>query len=280
MDNIIIKRHEKGLNGASQKNTICAFKDGQLLATACLYPHIPKFKTEYEHNIFLDITSDNEVIPDYIKDMLIKEAKIRAIEIKKKDNQKNTRLYTCFFSSDKDKIDFYASRGFAHDEGMYIMKWKADKHLPIPINPNDIQIKKCKMEREEEQLNFIEIHKRYFTTHYTCEVINKLSKQPLWMNFTAFSNNEIVGNIMLFEEKTNTSKARKGIIEDLFIHTDWRRKGIAKYLANLSLNYFKEHGVNEVELEAWSANKNAIALYKSLGFQVVDESETALGVYL
>ena len=71
-----------------------------------------------------------------------------------------------------------------------------------------------------------------------------------------------------------------GYIEDLFVLKKWRQRGIGKYLLNTALTYFQELGIQRVQLELWSANKNAFRLYHAFGFSVIDETEVAVGKYV
>lgn len=50
----------------------------------------------------------------------------------------------------------------------------------------------------------------------------------------------------------------------------WRGKGIGKQLMQATLEIYKEEGVDTATLEAMSQNENAIKLYESVGYQVVD----------
>jgi ribosomal protein S18 acetylase RimI-like enzyme len=71
-----------------------------------------------------------------------------------------------------------------------------------------------------------------------------------------------------------------GYIEDLFVLKRWRRRGIGKALLKTALAYFRDIGIHRVQLELWSANKNAFQLYRTFEFSVVDETEIAVGRYV
>jgi ribosomal protein S18 acetylase RimI-like enzyme len=104
-----------------------------------------------------------------------------------------------------------------------------------------------------------------------------LKSKPGWQNYTAFSGIEITGNVMLFIKSMHDSI---GWIEDLFVHRNWRKRGIGKYLLHTALDQFQQIDIQRVQLEAWSANKPALNLYYAFGFAQVDEIEIAVGRYI
>jgi GNAT superfamily N-acetyltransferase len=132
------------------------------------------------------------------------------------------------------------------------------------------------METEQEMERFIAVHRTVFPRHpYSPRQLRELMTYPGWNNFSAFQDDQLIGNIMLFLERENEKNA---LIEDLFVLPDWRRKGIGTDLLFRGLSYFRGLGAERVRLEMWSANKPAHALYRSAGFAVIDETEIALGM--
>jgi ribosomal-protein-alanine N-acetyltransferase len=56
-------------------------------------------------------------------------------------------------------------------------------------------------------------------------------------------------------------------INNIAVHPDFRRKGIAKYVLREILAKIKKEGVRFVTLEVRPSNKAALSLYRKLGFQ-------------
>lgn len=79
-------------------------------------------------------------------------------------------------------------------------------------------------------------------------------------------NNEITGYIS-FDNWDTRRTSHTGLFS-VFIKKKWRGKGIGKILINGMLEWGKLNPVNKkISLAVFSTNKNAIALYKKLGFK-------------
>ncbi|RMH81434.1 MAG: GNAT family N-acetyltransferase [Acidobacteria bacterium] len=61
-----------------------------------------------------------------------------------------------------------------------------------------------------------------------------------------------------------------GALHELVVLPEYRGKGIGKKLVEKALEYFKDRGLDTVELWVGDQNKQAIEFYKSLGFQEKD----------
>jgi len=60
---------------------------------------------------------------------------------------------------------------------------------------------------------------------------------------------------------------RRGFIQDVFTHPDYRRRGIALRLVETLLDWLREEQVGMVELTVATNNAEAIRLWERLGFQ-------------
>ena len=79
-------------------------------------------------------------------------------------------------------------------------------------------------------------------------------------------NKEITGFIS-FDNWDTRRTAHTGFFS-VFIKKKWRGKGIGKILVNGMLDWAKENPmIRKISLYVFSTNKNAIALYKKLGFR-------------
>jgi len=56
-------------------------------------------------------------------------------------------------------------------------------------------------------------------------------------------------------------------LEDLFVKPEFRGKGIGRQLVDATVRAARQAGLTRVELEVFSSNTNAIALYERYGFQ-------------
>ncbi|MGH2454399.1 MAG: GNAT family N-acetyltransferase [bacterium] len=60
---------------------------------------------------------------------------------------------------------------------------------------------------------------------------------------------------------------RRGFIQDVFTHPDYRRRGVALRLVETLLDWLREEEVGTVELTVATNNAEAIRLWERLGFQ-------------
>lgn len=101
------------------------------------------------------------------------------------------------------------------------------------------------------------------------KVFDKIKKYPDYKIFVAKVNKKIVGTFaLLILDNIAHMGAPSGLIEDVVVHPDFRRKGIGKQMIKFALDYCRKKGCYKVAL---SSNKNrmeAHAFYESLGFQV------------
>ncbi len=101
------------------------------------------------------------------------------------------------------------------------------------------------------------------------EFVLKLMKEEPHQVLVAADGNELVGYIMLQNEvKPPIEFAHESsLVSDLYVRSSYRRQGIAKKLLQSCLDSLRKRGITRVELRVWCRNKNAIALYRQLGFE-------------
>jgi GNAT superfamily N-acetyltransferase len=281
MTKYIVVSSEIDKFGTQKENILIAHDEcGEAQGVVCIYPFFAyDTEPEHPHNLYLHFRAEGtEDLSELVKDVLLEKALERASEIKSEAGQTRTRVYTCFFEYQKDEIAYFIERGFMHDEGMYILERQNDVELPHVELPECITIQSWKMRTDMEQKRFIETHRKIFPRHpYTAKRLQEIKSLPGWNNFTALSETKIAGNIMMYIEDENTGI---GYIEDLFVQRQWRQQGVAKYLLVKALRYFQEIGIARIRLEVWSANEVALHLYRNFGFDLVRETEIAVGRYV
>lgn len=84
--------------------------------------------------------------------------------------------------------------------------------------------------------------------------------------FIAVENGESVGFTQLYPSFSSVGLKKIWILNDLFVFTDHRQKGIAQALINHVIEYSKTTGRNKVVLSTAYYNVNAQKLYEKLGF--------------
>jgi ribosomal protein S18 acetylase RimI-like enzyme len=73
-------------------------------------------------------------------------------------------------------------------------------------------------------------------------------------------NNQLIGVVLL------THDGRKGWINRLAIHPDYKRKGLARLLVNKSENYFHSIGIDIIACMIEDYNQTSLATFQKLGY--------------
>lgn len=100
----------------------------------------------------------------------------------------------------------------------------------------------------------------YFDIEYNGEEYSMTEEDASYI-YIAEVNNKVVGKVHL--EISNCV----GGIFGLGVLPEYRSKGYARQILNLSINKLKEKGTKEIMLQVSVINKNALHLYKSCGFE-------------
>lgn len=94
-----------------------------------------------------------------------------------------------------------------------------------------------------------------------CESLEELMKQKENI-FMLLDGDEIICAVSCF----------KNNIEKVAVNLKYQRQGYGRKLMQFALSYMQKRGDSPIKLTVTKWNKNAIALYKSLGFKVTKES--------
>lgn len=84
----------------------------------------------------------------------------------------------------------------------------------------------------------------------------------------------IVGFTQLYPRLSSLSMTHYIYLSDLYVDESCRRHGVAKQLMKQAEEYCIDNGAIFIELQTANTNKNAQALYESLGYQLEDEFRT------
>ena len=96
--------------------------------------------------------------------------------------------------------------------------------------------------------------------------IHNLS-HPGCLQLGAFENKQLVGVVRasLWEESGMVKDVRTVCLDNIYILPSCRRKGVAARLFAEVEQWAKEQGAVRLELHTWDFNKNAIAMYQTMG---------------
>ena len=79
-------------------------------------------------------------------------------------------------------------------------------------------------------------------------------------------NGEGIGFTLLYPTFSSVSQARIYTLNDLFIHSDHRRKGVASALLSAAARYAKTNGAVRLHLETEASNSSAQNFYENEGW--------------
>lgn len=193
---------------------------------------------------------------------------------------RRVRLASDLIVSQKADIDFLLNNGFAHYESMYVM----ERDLTAPVIdlplPQGVAVRQWKMETEAEQNVYLAAFNRCFPGNPKDRAALQFFMQsPMWGVGTAISAFDAQGALVASVLSYWDPDDRIGITDDVFVLSEWRGHGIAKYLVNAGLAYQRVHGLSHARLEVRASNPPALAVYKATGHTIVNE-EWLLGLYI
>lgn len=279
---IIVKNSKTDMYGNKAENIFYALNNKEeYLGHGYVYPNINHIVTvKHPLNIFIDMEVSSQVNDnDKVKDALFTQLMKRAYEIRDEHKDLKARIYHGSLGNKTEKVDYFISKGFIHDEGVYLFEKKLSKKKVHTEDNNKIIIKTNKFEDKNQQEQLINKHNEIFANKINTELMNNLKKEPQWNNFSCFNDGKLIGNIMIYCKEGNKERdISLGHIENIFVDNEWRKKGIGKQLMFSAFNYFIENNIDVVQLEVWNINEQAVKFYESLGFKFVKETESYPGI--
>jgi ribosomal protein S18 acetylase RimI-like enzyme len=203
----------------------------------------------------------------------------RAKAIKASFTPRRVKLAADMTASQRPDVQHLLENGFERYEGMHVMSRKTQDPIPDVSVPQEITVRLWKMATEEERINYIRaFNSCFFENPKTLEGLSFLLDSPMWAGtaVAAFDpQGQLAGSVLAYPDE----EKRWGVVDDVFVLPEWRRRGIAKRLVGEGIKYFRELGMEEVRLDVVQTNEPAISLYRSMGYVTINE-EVMLGLYI
>lgn len=89
--------------------------------------------------------------------------------------------------------------------------------------------------------------------------------------FVAESDGELVGFTQLYPQFSSVRLARMWLLNDLFVHPDYRSQGISKLLIGQAQDHTRDTGADILNLETEKSNVIGNQLYPATGFKLIDD---------
>jgi GNAT superfamily N-acetyltransferase len=98
-------------------------------------------------------------------------------------------------------------------------------------------------------------------------IFGRIQRYPDYRIYVAAIDKEIVGTFaLLIMDNLAHRGALSGIVEDVVVHKDLRRKGIGKEMMRFAMDYCREKGCYKLALSSNRRRRLAHRFYESLGF--------------
>ncbi|WP_223701612.1 GNAT family N-acetyltransferase [Sutcliffiella deserti] len=227
----------------------------------------PLKQSNFIYKLNLDMYWNHHVpCPSELQDELLNSLLARAREISDLFPDKNIRVSYIIPADELEEVDYFLARGFTARRTHFIMKRDLTEEIPNVPLIEGILVVHWKMETQAEQEKYLraEAEAALDGISWSLNRLKWMKSGSAWDTFTAFKGDEVVGSVMtwgLGEERSAT--------ENIFVLPDWRRKGIARAVITEALHFLKNKGMKEATLSVYGDNESAIALYKSLGYQML-----------
>ena len=85
--------------------------------------------------------------------------------------------------------------------------------------------------------------------------------------FFVEEDNVCIGIVQLYVTFDSLELSKKIILYDLFVRSEYRKKGIGAMLMDASKDFAKNNGITGIELSTAISNGTAQKLYESLGYE-------------
>jgi GNAT superfamily N-acetyltransferase len=269
---------------AGGQNVFCALDhEDRIVGFAPVFPAPATEESEPEepHHIWTVVLADPGA-PDagQARTLLLERVIERAEAIKASFTPRRVKLAADMTASQRPDIQHLLENGFGRYEGMHVMSRQTKDLIPDVSIPQEITVRRTKMTAEEEQKAYVRAYNGcFFELPKTLEALRFFLDSPVWAAGTAVAafdpQGGLVGSALAYPDE----EAGWGVVDDVFVLPEWRRRGIAKRLVGEGIQYLREQGVEEARLDVVQSNEPAISLYRSMGYVTIDE-EVVLGLYI
>ncbi|WP_047986509.1 GNAT family N-acetyltransferase [Ornithinibacillus californiensis] len=254
-------------------NVFCAFDNGKMVAKGQvevinnIHDGSPK---ESRHSIYFNLKTLPEREEDFeVINLLYERVYARGLELKQQlSSSYQTNLCFGNFATEVSNNSYFVEeKGFKPLNTLYTM----ERNLQEPIEASNLPLENVswqfwKMDSLEEEKQYLEVESQIWPdTALGLQKLHEYKRNPSWTSIPVRDNGKIIASAMAWQEED------MGVIEDVFVIENWRKLGIAKFLLTTGLTYLKEIGLDRASLMVDTENENALNLYRSVGFHVVEE---------
>jgi len=273
--------HPAAENGA---NAFCVYDGESLLrGFAPLFPAPvgENAGSNDPHHIWMILLADPtyeeaSLVREMLLEPVFEQARILAARL---PASRPTRLASDLMVSQREDIAFLEQNGFTHYDGMYMMRCELGQVVSekLPKLSADLTLQRSKLDTESEQHQYLQAFNQCFPNHpknlaSLQFLLNSLQWGKGGIALTASYEGELIASIMTYPAESGAYAAP----DNVFVLPARRGRGIAKALIAEGLRYAQAQGFGEICLEVMQDNAPAIAVYRSMGYEAVNQ-EVFLG---
>jgi ribosomal protein S18 acetylase RimI-like enzyme len=262
------------------RNIFCAVApDGCLIGFASIYPTPVLAGAALPRVLWTEIKIDPALTwADRYRDLLFERVLGRVSDLAAADPGRSYQLIFQYLPAEAQAIAYIAAKGAVNGESIYRMRRDLARPIPRVPPPAGIDIRPWHMPDEADQLRYVEARNEAFPEEpILLKEWRHFLQSQLWAagtSIAAFDGEELVGSVTVYWDETEKrhSKRAAGYTENIFVRPAWRNRGIARSLVRASLLYLRRHGLTEAHLEVRARNAEALRLYRSLRYEVAQET--------
>jgi len=109
------------------------------------------------------------------------------------------------------------------------------------------------------------------------EIQERIAESATQVVFGAFDGETLIG-IAGLRWDALVQVAHKAVLWGVFVHPDWRQRGLARQLLHALFTYARARGIEQIRLSVNVENPAAAALYRSMGFESYGREPRAMRV--
>jgi ribosomal protein S18 acetylase RimI-like enzyme len=113
----------------------------------------------------------------------------------------------------------------------------------------------------------------YFNEHYTSKILAEQYNDTKVIGFVAEYADIIAG----YENTYYSEKENRLYVRQLYILSVYQNLGLGKKLIKSAAEQAKSMGLNKIWLRVMAKNESAIAWYKKMGYEVVENAPLTMG---
>ncbi len=140
---------------------------------------------------------------------------------------------------------------------------------------DDLQIKIAQPDDFEKIGEVFDLYRQFYKKESNVEACKSYIKERLSNNeaqiFYVENEKECMGMTQLYTTFDSLELSKKIILYDLYVRSEYRRKGVGHLLMNAAKDYAKKNNITSIELSTAITNTTAQSLYESLGYKRDEE---------